>query len=47
MLVSSSLMVSFVWFRYVKHTQSAGYSQNAESDDFVEEKYYNEEILAA
>jgi hypothetical protein len=40
-------MVSFVWFKYIKHTHSAGYGQNAESDNLTEEKHYSEEILAA
>ena len=47
MLASSAIMISYVWFKYKKHTHSAGYSEIAESDDYAEENYYKQEILAA
>ena len=47
MLASSVIMVSYVWFKYKKHTHSAGYGEIAESDDYAEEHHYNQEILAA
>jgi len=47
MLLSSVIMISYVWFRYIKHTHSADYNQIAESDDFTEENYYTRENLAA
>ena len=47
MLASSAIMVSYVWFNYKKHTHSASYGEIAESDDYTEENYYNQEILAA
>ena len=47
MLASSAIMISYVWFKYKKHTHSAGYYENAESNDYAEENYYNQEILAA
>ena len=47
MLASSVIMISYVWFRYIKHRHSTSYNETAESDDYAEENYYNQEILAA
>jgi len=47
MLASSLIMVSYVWFRYIKHTHSDSYSQIAESDNFTEENQYTGKSLAA
>lgn len=47
MLASSTIMISYVWFKYKKHTHSATYNEIAEGDDYTGENYYSQEILAA
>jgi len=47
MLASSLIMVSYVWFRYKKHTHSDSYIQYTENDNFAEENHYAEKSLAA
>jgi hypothetical protein len=47
MIASSLIMISYVWFRYVKHTHSADYNLSEEGDNFSEESYYSKESIAA
>jgi hypothetical protein len=40
-------MISYVWFRYQKHTRSAEYNLEEEIDNVTEENYYGKKSLAA
>jgi hypothetical protein len=40
-------MISYVWFRYQKHTHSAEYNLEEETGNVAEENYYGKKSLAA
>ena len=46
MLASSLIMVGYVWFKYVKHTQS-DHQEMSETNDYTQEAEPRKEILAA
>ena len=46
MLASSLTMVGYVWFKYIKHTQSE-YKQLSGSNEYKDHSQSNKKVLAA